>query len=207
MCRSLACPWLLNKMAAEREVLVRPAEPGDLLQCVHILNYWVLESDWVLIEHPLSLTDMVELYRKITSKGLPFMVAVWPDQQQHVLGFIYAIPEGYRLLRIPGVMCNVLFVKQGVKGLRLFERLLFPYLKVLLSYPWFRGTMSDTNAGNTHIQHKHSPGYMIGKMPPIVLNGALYKRGQWHNQGLEFFPRQLFQVAVENYEELTHVKV
>lgn len=194
-------------MAAEREILIRAAEPGDLLQCVHILNHWVLESDWALIEHPLSLTDMVELYRKITSKGLPFMVAVWANERQNVLGFIYAIPEGYRLIRIPGIMCNVLFIKDGLKGLKLFERLLFPYIKTLLSYSWFRGTLSDTNASNTHIHHKHSPGYMIGKMPPLVLNGALYKRGQWHAQGLEFFPRLLFEMAVENYEELAHVKV
>lgn len=194
-------------MSTQREILIRPAEVGDLLQCVQILNYWVLESDWALIEHPYSLVDMIDLYRKITSKGLPYLVACWADERNHVLGYIYAIPEGYRLVRIPGVMCNVLFVEPGLKGLRLFERLLFPYLKILLSYPWFRGTLSDTNAGNTHIQHKHSPGYMIGKMPPILLKGALYKRGNWHDQGLEFFPRQLFEVAVENYEELVHVKV
>ena len=194
-------------MSAEREILVRQAQPGDLLQCVQILNYWVLESDWALIEHPLSLTDMVELYRKITGKGLPFMVACWANEQRNVLGFIYAIPEGYRLIRVPGVVCNVLFVREGLKGLRLFERLLLPYMKLLLSYSWFRGTLSDTNAGNTHIHHKHSQGYLIGKMVPIAINGALYKRGQWHTQGLEYFPRAFFQAGVDNYEELSHIKI
>jgi hypothetical protein len=80
-------------------------------------------------------------------------------------------------------------------------------MKTLLAYPWFRGTLSDTNAGNTHIHHKHSQGYLIGKMVPITINGALYKREQWHNQGLEYFPRAYFQAAVDNYEELSHIKV
>ena len=194
-------------MSSQREIIVRPAEPADLLQCVHILNYWVLESDWALIEHPYSLVDMVELYRKIKSKGLPYLVACWSDDLTHVLGFIYSVPEGYRLIRIPGVVCNALFIQPGLKGLKLFERLLFPYVKILLGYSWFRGSISDTNAGNTHIHHKHAPAQAIGKMPTIVFKDAFYKRGQWHSQGLEFFPREIFELGIARYEDLMNVKL
>lgn len=194
-------------MSAATEISVRPVQPQDLLQIAQIFNYWILESKFSLLEAPLSLADMTEIYRKVKAKGLPFLVATMASSPSEVLGFIYAAPEVSRLVRIPGLVANLLFIRPGLKGLKLFERLLAPYLRILLAYPWFRGSISETNAGNTHIHHKHSVGYMLGKMPPLVMQGAFVKQGEWLNQGLEFFPRGLFEAVVENYEDLMHVKV
>lgn len=193
-------------MAMATEIAVRPVQPSDLQQVVQIFNYWILESKWSLLESPLSQTDMTEIHRKVKAKGLPFLVATRANSPTEVLGFIYAAPEISRLIRVPGVVANLLFIRPGLKGLKLFERLLAPYLRVLLAYPWFRGSISETNAGNTHIHHKHSAAYMVGKMPPIVMQGLFAKHGEWLDQGLEFFPRAMFETVIENYEDLTHVK-
>lgn len=193
-------------MAGATVIAVRPVQPSDLQQVVQIFNYWILESKLSLLESPLSLIDMIEIHRKVKAKGLPFLVATLESAPTDVLGFIYAAPDISRLVRIPGVVANLLFIRPGLKGLKLFERLLAPYLRILLAYPWFRGSISETNAGNTHIHHKHSVGYMIGMVPPLVLQGLFTKQGEWLNQGLEFFPRLLFEAVVENYEDLMHVK-
>jgi hypothetical protein len=47
---------------------------------------------------------------------------------------------------------------------------------------------------------------MLGKMPPLVMQGVFVKQGEWLDQGLEFFSRGLFEAVVENYEDLMHVK-
>ena len=193
-------------MATGTEIAVRAVHPQDLLQIAQIFNYWILESKFSLLEAPLSLTDMTEIHRKVKAKGLPFLVATYASSPNEVLGFIYAAPEVSRLVRVPGLVANLLFIRPGLKGLKLFERLLAPYLRILLAYPWFRGSISETNAGNTHIHHKHSVGYMLGKMPPLVMQGVFVKQGEWLSQGLEFFSRGLFEAVVENYEDLMHVK-
>lgn len=56
------------------DLVVRPAQLPDLLQVSQILNHWVATSALITRENPLTLVDIIELYRKVKAWGLPFLV-------------------------------------------------------------------------------------------------------------------------------------
>jgi L-amino acid N-acyltransferase YncA len=174
-------------------------------QIAHIFTHYALNTPWSLVENSVSVVDMVNIYRRCKNLGYPFLCLVWEDQPHVVLGFIYAATEMYRLVRFSGVIVNVMFVDPELRGLRIFDKLVLPYLVECIKNPDFKGAWSETNYGNKHVRHKHSPAYLVGHQPPTVLRNGGYKFGQFIDIGLELFRRETFVPILENAEEFFKV--
>jgi hypothetical protein len=185
-------------MTEERRTRPRHATISDIPQIASIFTHYATTTELSLVDSPISVVDMVNVLRRCNSSGYPFLCLVWEDEPHIVLGFIYAATEMYRLTKFRGVVVNVMFVNPAMRGVRVFDRLVLPYIKVLVKNPEFKAALSETNFGNQHVRHKHSPAYLIGSQPPSFLRKGGFKFGQYIEIGLEAFSREVFANVLEN---------
>jgi L-amino acid N-acyltransferase YncA len=170
-------------------------------QIARIFTHYALDTPWSLYESHVSVVDMVNIFRRTKSMGYPFLCLVWEDEPHIVLGFLYAATEMYRLTKFPGVVVNLLFVDPEKRGLGIFDKLVLPYITELVKNPHFRAAWSDTNYGNRHVRHKHSPAYIVGHQPPTVHRNGGFKFGNFIDMGYEAWNKSTFLTLIENSKE------
>lgn len=177
-----------------------------MAQVSRIFNHYALNTPWSLVENPVSPIDMTNVLRRCQSLGYPFLICCWDDAPHVVLGFLYAATEMYRLVKFPGVVVNIMFVDPELRGLGMFDKLVLPYLTRLVANPDFVGSWSETNYGNRHVRHKHSPAYLVGHMPPTVHRNGGYKFGSFIDIGFEFWTRSTFDAVIGDSKEYFKVQ-
>lgn len=167
--------------------MVREATISDLPQVVDIFNYYILNTEFALIENTTSVVELLNVYRKTREAGLPFVVICWEDTPQEVLGFVYMVAEMYRVAKFNGLGVQVGFMRPDVRGKGYVELAYFNVIRKLLEMPEFRGYWSESNFGNRHVRHLVSKANVAGRKQSIVLLYGGYKFGKYLDIALDFW--------------------
>lgn len=103
------------------QVIIRPVSDDDLRQIHEIYNYYIRNSVVTFDLKPLTLDDWTEKREHLNQLGLPFLVAVSPNQQ--ILGFAYAAPWRQKAAYRRTVE-DTIYLRPAAIGKRIGSRLL-----------------------------------------------------------------------------------
>lgn len=155
--------------------MIRQILPADLNTVNEIYNYYVTNTVVSLEENPPTLKQIEHRLGKVTSAGLPWLVA---EEKNEILGYAYASTwntrEAYKHTAEVSVYLSPSHTGKGIGSL-LYEAL-FADLKAL-SFHVLIGGITVPNPASTKLHEKFG-------MTKVAHFGEVgYKFGAWHDVG------------------------
>ncbi len=155
--------------------MIRPIDPTDFKAIADIYNYYIANTVISFEEAPLSLTQVEQRVEKVTSTGLPWLVA---EERKEILGYAYAGPwntrGAYKHTAEVSVYLSPTHVAKGI-GTLLYEAL-FKRLNEL-SFHVVIGGVTLPNPASSRLHEK------LGMTKTAHFSEVGYKFGAWHDVG------------------------
>ncbi|KAL2849894.1 hypothetical protein BJY01DRAFT_138631 [Aspergillus pseudoustus] len=151
---------------------IRPARPSDIPQIRLINTHYILNTALTFVQHPPVAATYLAKYEDLTSRGLPYLVAVDGNTKSAdggddgddsndgdlVLGYAYLSPFRRTMLSYASTVELTLYIRSGYQSKRLGSRLLDAVLdaaRTARHLGW--EVMEETDTEGVHLQQGRSP--------------------------------------------------
>jgi hypothetical protein len=109
-----------QNIADSSEITARPASLSNLVQISEIYNHYILNTPNALFELPLSVVDILNIFRKSLELNFPLVVMVFKEAPHVILGFCFAADK-VRLIKRPHLSTAGAFMREDMVNRGLYE--------------------------------------------------------------------------------------
>jgi hypothetical protein len=154
------------------------------VQVSEIYNHYILNTPNALFDHPLTVVDILNIFRKSLELNLHFVVIVFKDTPHIVLGFYFGA-DCTRLIERPNLLTGGAFMREDMVNRGLYEVGMARLCRTL--GPDFRGFLGFVNFSNRTQIRKQEALFFGDFTSKWVLRKGLYKHGKYHDVAMYYY--------------------